>query len=37
MSAAEQEATAAEEVVTTPTLFWVAVYLVQLEWGGPEG
>ena len=37
MSAGLQEATAeAEQAADTPTLFWVAVYLVQLEWDGPE-
>ena len=36
MSSTEQKAAAAEKIMTTPTLFWIAVYLVQLEWGGPE-
>ena len=36
MSSSERETTAAEEVTTRPTLFWVAVYLIQMEWGGPE-
>ena len=36
MSAALQEAIAAEHDVDSPTLFWIAAYLVQLEWGGHE-
>ena len=37
MNAALQAAAAeAEHDLAAPTLFWVAVYLIQLEWGGPE-
>ena len=36
MSSSEREMTTAEEVTTRATLFWVAVYLIQMEWGGPE-
>jgi hypothetical protein len=32
----QETAAADEQDVTTPRLFWVAVYLVQLEWGGHE-
>ena len=37
MSAGLQGAvTDLEHDTPEPTLFWIAVYLVQLEWGGPE-
>ena len=37
MSAALQgAATDLEQDTRVPMLFWIAVYLVQLEWGGPE-
>ena len=36
MRAGLQEAVETEPAADTHTLFWVAVYLVQLEWGGPE-
>jgi len=37
MNAALQEtAVNAEPDDASPRLFWVAIYLVQLEWGGPE-
>ena len=37
MNAALQDAAVeAGRDLAAPTLFWVAVYLVQLEWGGHE-